>query len=205
MTYSLFTLSTRPRAKVQSLVFYSRSGSLMARRRIIHIKNPRTFLQEENRKSMIHLVEAYKVLKPLLLKSLNTRPVNLSVYNYFIKKNLNHSIVNGTWIPQLISFSNSDFSNTQFSILRYNQEPTKFLITWEQTPDPEHSDSDLLFAVLFNFNSFEFQFKITNTIRSARFAKISFNPVPLANKIFLYLFFVDNRLNLSGETSIYEF
>jgi len=202
MSFSLNSYQYRTRGSIHNLTFYTMNGSMVVRAKAVKVHNPKTPSQQANRKNILPLIEAYKQIKPVLYKSLNYRTSKRKAYHEFLSLNLNHSIVNGLFIPSNFKVSGNCFNSTPINIENLQSGINNLKFTWSTSIIANQSNSDLFCLVTYNSVNKNFSYQLTNISRSiGEFSTfINLGSDPSAN--YFYSFFVKSNYSNSGQASV---
>ena len=205
MAVSYETLLTATKGTIKNCIFFIRGGQQIVRQRPFKVKNPRSEIQQLNRKNVNVLLLIFRQLKPLLYISLNDRESRHSAYNKFLSLNLNWSVINGVFYPELLKLSTSSFESTDFEIQRNPGYTDNFVITWSNSFLTGQSLTDKLCLVYFNSDYNSFSYKISAGIRSDYSCNASFEQKTVNSEVFLYAFFVSKDFSKSDVCSMFHF
>ncbi|MDF1549369.1 MAG: hypothetical protein P1P88_16210, partial [Bacteroidales bacterium] len=205
MAYSVNNLLDKTYGNVGKLTFYTLKSQPVVRRNARFITNPQTEKQQLNRKNIPFLIAAFRVLRPLLIISLNNRPKVRSAYNEFFARNLNHSMFNGKFLPEHFQVSTADIPGTDFQVNRLTNESNKFELSWDAAPTGNLYPDDLLCAAIYTGTNNLFAYAHTETKRKEGQAQLTFNLNFHTVSCTLYLFFVRPDYALSSQTTIRNF
>ncbi len=205
MAQTLESLIGKTFGNVRKLTFYTLNEQPVLRRKARFIANPQTIKQQANRSNVPFLINAFRLLRPLLIISLNNRSESRSAYNEFFSRNLNHSIINGQFYPGEFQISTEDILGTDFQVIRLVDESNKFRLSWDNALTGNQNSEDLLCAVIFTRTNNQFGYVLTEIKREEGHAELSFNLNFHTVSVYLYPFFVRPDYSLSSETSVQTF
>ncbi len=145
--------------------FYNLNSQTIVRRKAKTISNPKTDKQQANRENIPFLLSAFRNLRPLLIVSLNNRSHTRSAYNEFFSRNLNYSIIDGTFFPEKFKISTEDIPDTDFQVERIINASNKFQVSWTNVLSENQNDNDILCAIIYSPSENRFNYSITENIR----------------------------------------
>ena len=205
MAHSVYSLLNKTSGNVGNHTFYSLNSQPVIRRRVKNIANPRTEKQQANRSNLSFVIYAFRILRPLLIISLNNRLRSRSAYNEFLSRNLNHSIINGLFFPEKLKISTDDIPSTDFQVNRLVNESNKFQLSWNEVLSENQSDEDILCAVIYTGTNKRFHYLNTDITRNTQNAALIFTLNFHTVACYLYLFFVRPDYSISSKISVQTF
>lgn len=205
MAQTLESLIGKTFGNVRKLTFYTLNDQPVLRRKARFIANPQTIKQQANRSNVPFLIHAFRLLRPLLIISLNNRPESRSAYNEFFSRNLNHSIINGVFYPGNFQVSTADIPGTDFQVERLTGASNKFSLSWDVALTSNQTDEDLLCATIYTRTNNQFGYVHTEVKRVEGQTELSFNLNFHTVSVYLYLFFVRPDYSLSSATFVQTF